>query len=487
MNEPTREDAVPAALSEVIGGPVGTRARPHSWWTPVRVILAIFAITFCLGLVQKYPCGKTNWSDTDVRYSRMCYSDVPYLYTGRGFAEQTWPYSDDVRVLPGGVEEKYDVMEYPVLTSYLAWGASVITSWMPSAPGDAVRAETPINALWGLPGMAKEINTNFLVTAILLLVCGLGATYFLAGASPGRPWDAMAFAASPALLVSGLVNWDLLAVLFTAGALWAWARGKPVLAGVMVGLGVAAKLYPLFLLGAFLVDAIRRRKIDAFGYAAGAGIAAWLVANLPAMLSSFESWKLFWSFNSDRGADLGSLWLVLQQQGATITAHDINVASGAFFLVACGAIFALGLAAKKRPEVAQIAFLVVAAFLLVNKVYSPQYVLWLLPLAVLARPRWRDLLIWQACELLYFGAVWFYLGGWLEPSSGDNPTAYQLAIIVRVLGELYLVVRIVHDIWTAHPDESEWSDEDWAEVDRNDQPAPPRATDLVEAAGDPSG
>ena len=42
------------------------------------------------------------------------------------------------------------------------------------------------------------------------------------------------------------------------------------------------------------------------------------------------------------------------------------------------------------PRLAQLGFLIVAGFLLVNKVYSPQYVLWLLPLAVLARPRWRD-------------------------------------------------------------------------------------------------
>jgi len=107
----------------------------------------------------------------------------------------------------------------------------------------------------------------------------------------------------------------------------------------------------------------------------------------------------------------------------------------------------LGLNAPRRPRVAQLGFLVVAAFLIVNKVYSPQYVLWLLPLAVLARPRWRDLLIWQACEVVYFAGVWIYLGGWLAPSSGSNPTAYQLAIVVRVLGELYLVALVVRDVW----------------------------------------
>jgi uncharacterized membrane protein len=47
-------------------------------------------------------------------------------------------------------------------------------------------------------------------------------------------------------------------------------------------------------------------------------------------------------------------------------------------------------------SVGAMAFLVVAAFLMTNKVYSPQYVLWLLPLMILARPKWRDWLIFTA-------------------------------------------------------------------------------------------
>ena len=75
----------------------------------------------------------------------------------------------------------------------------------------------------------------------------------------------------------------------------------------------------------------------------------------------------------------------------------------------------LGFRAPSTPRLAQLGFLVVAGFLLVNKVYSPQYVLWLLPLAVLARPRWRDQLVWQAGEVVYFASVWWYLGGDLAP------------------------------------------------------------------------
>ena len=348
----------------------------------------------------------------------------------------------------------------PVLISYVAWGASKITGLMRSGPSEAVREATPVARLWDLPGMTTEVNTYFLVTAVLMLLCGLGTVLFLAGASPGRPWDAMGFALSPALLLTGLVNWDLVAVLFTAGALWAWARGRPALAGVMVGLGVATKLYPLLLLGAFLVDVLwtgqgqRPRRLDLWARAVGAAAAAWLVANLPALLTGPSAWKVFWTFNSGRGADFGSVWLLLGQLGIHVDVHRINVASGLLIASSCLLALVLGLRAPRRPRVAQIAFLLVAVFLLVNKVYSPQYVLWLLPLAALARPRWRDLLIWQACEVTYYAAIWMYLGGWLAPASGNSPTAYQLAIVVRVLGELYLVVLVVRDIWYGEGPES---------------------------------
>jgi uncharacterized membrane protein len=109
-------------------------------------------------------------------------------------------------------------------------------------------------------------------------------------------------------------------------------------------------------------------------------------------------------------------------------------------------VLLLGLTAPATPRLAQLGFLVVAGFLLVNKVYSPQYVLWLLPLAVIARPRWRDLLVWQAGEVVYFATVWWYLGGYLAPAGGGDAGFYWVAVVLRVLGELWLVAVVVRDI-----------------------------------------
>jgi uncharacterized membrane protein len=436
---PSLDDPVVTAASEVIGGPVGEHAAPHPWWTPVRVVLAVTVLAFVLGMVQKTPCVSTNWSDGQLRYAAMCYSDVPYLYTGRGFAELSLPFSD--------TDGRYQTMEYPVVIGYFAYGAAVLTQ---AVTGDAdidARRALPVDEVHRAPGVDDEMGLYFVVTAVLLGAVLLLASWFMAGAQRGRPWDAMLFAASPALVLAGLINWDILAVAMVAGAFWAWTRGRPVLTGVMIGLGTATKLYPLFLLGAVLVVCLRNRRLRDFAVVTASAAGAWLVVNGPVLLLAYDQWKVFWTFNAHRGADLGSLWLVWQQAGHTVTPETVNLVSWLFFGAVCVAVLVLGLVAPRTPRVAQLAFLVVAGFLLVNKVYSPQYVLWLLPLAVLARPRWRDLLVWQAGELFYFAAVWLYLGQFTASSvSGAPDKLYWYAIFVRVAAELYLVVMVVRDV-----------------------------------------
>jgi uncharacterized membrane protein len=436
---PTREDPLVTAASESIGGPVGRHARAHWWWSPVRVVLAVAAAALVLGMVQKTPCVQDNWTTNDVRYGAMCYSDVPYLYSGRGFAAGYLPYADT-----GG---RYSALEYPVVIGYFAYAAARVTQAIGGTGDLAERRAVSSDRIYGLPGVAAESGRYFEVTAVLLVPFGLLAAWFLAGVHRRRPWDAMLFAASPALVLAGLINWDLLAVAAVAGALWAWSRGRPALAGVFVGLGTATKLYPLFLLGALLVVCLRRGRLPAFGRATGAAALTWLVVNAPAMLLGFDQWKVFWSFNDRRGADLGSLWLIWSQSGHQVSPGFINAASGVAFALVCVGVLVLGLLARRTPRIPQLAFLVVLGFLLVNKVYSPQYVLWLLPLAVLARPRWRDVVVWTAAEVFYFGAVWLYLGGWTASSVGGAPDRfYWLAILVRVLGELYLAVLVVRDV-----------------------------------------
>ena len=436
---PTREDPVVRAASEVVGGPWGDHARPHRWWTPLRVMLAVACVAWVLAVVQKSPCIKDGWNGENTRYAQLCYSDLAYLYVGRGFAELEAPYTDS--------EGRYPDLEYPVLIGYLAYGAAFVTQGVHGWPDLTGRHAAPVEAVGGLPGVDEERQDFVAVNAVLLLPLLLLATWLLAGAHPRRPWDAMGMVAAPALVLTGLVNWDLLPVACVAGAFWAHARGRPVLVGVFVGLGAAAKLYPAFLLGAFLVVALRRRELRGFALTATAAIATWLLCNLPAVLVHLEGWKGFWSFNSERGADLGSLWLAARDQGWEADVGTVNTVSLVAFAVICLGVLVLGLRARRPPRASQLGFLIVLGFLVVNKVYSPQYVLWLLPLAVLARPRWRDLLIWQVGEVVYFVMVWLYLGGFTSSATTGSPDpAYAAAILLRVACELYLAAVVVRDI-----------------------------------------
>ena len=439
MVHPTREDPFVRGSSEVVGGPVGRHWSGHPWWTPVRVVLAVACVAWLLALVQKAPCAADDWSGETSRYAQMCYSDVPYLYVGRGFAEAALPYADN--------DGRYPDLEYPVLIGYFAHATALVTQALHGGADLEARRAAPAETIYADPAVEAERQDFFLVTAVLLAPFLLLSAWFLAGAHRGRPWDAMGFVAAPVLVLTGLVNWDVLAIACLAGAMWAWSRGRPLLSGVLIGLGTAAKLYPLFLLGALLVVALRRKQLRAFGLAVGGAVLAWLAVNLPPMLTSWEGWRGFWSFNSDRGADLGSLWLVATEAGASFTPETINRVSAAVFVLVCVLVLVLGLRARHVPRIPQLALLILIGFLLVNKVYSPQYVLWLLPLAALARPRWRDLLVWQAGEVLYFVMVWMYLGQFTAPATtGEQDAAYSWAIVVRVLAELYLAAVVVRDI-----------------------------------------
>jgi uncharacterized membrane protein len=252
----------------------------------------------------------------------------------------------------------------------------------------------------------------------------------------------------------------------------------------MLGLGTAMKLYPLLLLGALVVIHGRERRWRELAGVTASGVATWVVLNAPGFLSGRAEWNVFWTYNTQRQADFGSVWLMLKQMTQhTDAVHTINVLSWIFLAAWCAAVAVLGFCAGQTPRLAQLGFLLVAGFLLVNKVYSPQYTLWLLPLAVLARPRWRDQLIWQAGEIFYFASIWWYLGGHLAPAGGGDAGFYWLAIIVRMAAELYLVGIVVRDVLMPEYDVVRAADRRdpfwWWRDDGPDQVAPSRARGVV--------
>ncbi|MEU7638614.1 MULTISPECIES: glycosyltransferase family 87 protein [unclassified Streptomyces] len=426
---PTRRDEVAAAGSELIGGPIGRRALLGTHWlTPVRVIALVAIGMFALGMVQKLPCYNGGWFfGATSQYVHACYSDIPHLYSGRGFADGLIPYFDK---LPGDMQ----YLEYPVLTGLFM----EVASWL-----------TP----HGGPIQDRE-QMYWLANAGMLMVCAAVIAVCVARTHRRRPWDGLLVALAPAFALTATINWDLLAVALTAAGMLLWSRSRPLAAGVLIGLATAAKLYPVLLLGPLLVLCWRAGTWRAYGRAVLGAVVSWLVVNLPVMIahdaSGFhirEGWAKFYTFSQERPIDFGSVWLLISQRTGN-PLEDANLYASLLMILGCGALALLTLYAPRRPRFAQLAFLVVALFILTNKVYSPQYVLWLIPLAALARPRWRDFLIWQACEVMYFLGIWLYLAytGNGDKHQGLPPEGYQLAIALHLLGTLYLCAVVVRDI-----------------------------------------
>jgi uncharacterized membrane protein len=416
---PSREDPLVRRGSEVIGGPAGDRVRSGtSWWSVLRVLVVLSFVVSMFGVVQKEHCRTHDWAAPD-DYVHACYSDLPSLYYARGLADGEVPYL--------GQPAAHRV-EYPVLTGAAMWFAA---KFVPG-PGSGV----------------DRTRWYFDVNAILFACCFAIAVVATALTHRRRPWDAAIVALSPGVLLAGTINWDLWAVALTAVAMLMWARERVVLAGVLIGLGAAAKFYPLFLLGPLLLLCLRAGRMRDFGRMFAAAAGAWLVVNVPVMLADYQGWKTFYSLSHSRKAGFSSIWLALDLYGHAVPAGRLNLVAGGLFALLCVGIAVLAFAAPRRPRLAQLAFLTVAAFLLTNKVYSPQYVVWLVPLAALARPRWRDYLIWQATEVVHYVGVWLYLVGY-DPSSVDrglSPHGYVWTILAHVAGTLYLSVRIVLDI-----------------------------------------
>jgi uncharacterized membrane protein len=377
----------------------------------VRVVLFVAAATCLLGWVQKLPCHAAGWPyEPGLIFGRRCYSDLPVIYTERGLADGIFPYAP----------EAGDGLEYPVLTGLVADLTARLTRWLapdPLAPA-ALRGYVAVNAL-------------------LLLGCALLVAWATA-ATHGRTRDGLLVAAAPTLALAGLINWDLLAVAATALALLAWSRDRPTLAGALIGLGAAAKLYPALLLGPIVVLAVRSRQAAAAVRAVAGAAVAWLVVNLPLLLSYPDGWARFWRFNADRGADFGSVWYALRLLDVPV--EPLNPVAAGLFAVACLGVAALALRAPRPPSLPVLAFLTVAAFLVTNKVYSPQYVLWLLPLAALAGMSTVEFAAWQAAEVLYFLAVWHYL------TVGET-WHYPAATFLRVAVTLWLIGRVAVRAW----------------------------------------
>jgi uncharacterized membrane protein len=451
---PTWTEPLAAAASRLVGGPLGRHALVgrSRFWTPLRVILLFAVVVLAMGWLGKAPCLQQYTTDDGTvaldwrnnrQYVAMCYSDTVPLWGIEGLDRGAVPYRDPWVEGEGTDDQKVRYMEYPVLTGFFQYAnARLADAWVWAA-----------GVLPVLPS-ALPVVVYFDISAAWLAIAWLVAVWAVRALRPNRPWDAALVALSPLVAVHVFTNFDALAVACATAAMLALARRRPLLAGVLLGVGGAFKFYPLMLLLPVLLVALRRRRIGPAVRTIGAALGTFALVNAPVALLFPTGWAEFFRLNRTRPADPDSLYFVVQYftgwpgfDGKLADGQQplvLNTVSAALLVLCCAAICVLALRAPHPPRLASLAFLTVASFLLVNKVWSPQYSLWLVPLAVLALPRWRLLLAWMAVDALVWVPRMYY---YLTPAHKGLPPDWFLgAVVIRDAFVAALCVLVVRSV-----------------------------------------
>lgn len=456
---PSREDSVVEGATGIFGGPLGKRARVgrSGFWTPLRVLVLFAVLMTTLGWIEKEPCRTHPWGK-GYEFTHVCYTDVLALYYAEGLADGKTPYVDHP-------------VEYPV--------------------GIGIAMESVRRMVLVFP---RNDRASRFVDITILLLAGAAVVTVIATALTHRrrPWDAAMVALSPALVLHMGMNWDMLAAAALALSILAWSRQRLGWAGVALGVAVATKFYPGLLLFPLFLLCLRAGQLRAFAKTAGTTIAVAVGIYLPFWITSPafgdvggqqvkvapSAWQLwrgsapfsdvihalaphhghgingawrFFDLSSSRPADWNSIWFVLQEwrhksldTGAA--PHVLNLLTAVSFIVLALGIALLTLAAPRRPRLGQIAFLTLLAFLITSKVWSPQYVVWVVPLAVLARPRWRMYLIWQASEVAMLVIQFLYFVNRGDSRRGVQSNWFIYSVLTRDVILLVFAGLVIREI-----------------------------------------
>jgi hypothetical protein len=384
----------------------------------------LLGLTCLLGYLFKAHCGNA-WID-GIQYTSGCYSDAVPFWGLRGVADAAVPY----------LQAR---MEYPVLTGALIWLEGGIARAFGAGGGNT------------MPFLLIVTAMNAALAFVVLRMMER------AGVERVRLY---AWSAAPPLILYLGHNWDMLAIALAVAAVLAARRGAAFGAVQLAAIGTAAKLFPVLLLPLLGLGALFRRerswrdRIVGSFLLALAAILVWGAINLPVALVAFTNWSEFYAFSSTRGGTIASIWELLAQFGiwaSTIPAR--NLASFATFALGAAGIVTLGW--RRHGAQPWLLFTpVLAWFLLTNKVYSPQFDLWLYPFLVLTSYRlWP--LAWFALGdvAAYFAEFWWFAG--LE---GRTPSAtttdIAIAVAIRGAAMLWIIVAALRQpapLWITLP------------------------------------
>lgn len=286
-----------------------------------------------------------------------------------------------------------------------------------------------------LAGAIGRTQTGYyIVSAAALVLLTAVTTWLLAKMTPAegrrRLWIYWVFA--PSMFIFSIVNWDMIAVFFTVAALYALTKKKGVLAAASLALGFSSKFYPVL----YLVPLLVALKGSAARVKAAVSFAATAIAiNIFFILSNFKGWFYFFELNSRRDPNPDSFWGVIRF--LTPELKTAWVSAGTLVLFAVG--YLLILKKYRNASTPKSWFLITLFFLLTNKVFSPQYTLWLLPFFVLlpaVQKRWFYTL--EGANLIVFFAILAWL---FETSHAATPLVSNIFVVVRHIALLALFIN----------------------------------------------
>jgi len=373
----------------------------------VVILLAAGLISF----LKFNHCRVNDWASPD-NYVHACYTDIPALFAERGLNTNTFPYLSPT-----------NSVEYPPIIGLGNWLISFIT---PSE--NAFRSFFDINAV--------IIFILFIISAIIVRQISPSYQHL--------------FPLAPAVIASLFINWDMWAVVSTLLAIYYFDRKKYEVSGVWLGVSIATKFFPIVLLFPIAIIFYRKLQLHLFYRYLFTTAIIWGAINIPIALTHFDGWWRFFKLNLERGADFGSIWYALSLLDIKIPHLDLIYPLLSIALFIGLAIYLLKL--PSTPNLAAIALFAVVIFTTAGKVYSPQYILWLTPLAVIALQNNKQVItfwFWQATEITYHLAIWQYLALFSDAQFGLPAGGYALATIIRVIGVCTFAYILMRDLATS--------------------------------------
>ena len=376
-----------------------------------RSFVLILLLAGLISFLKFNHCRVNDWVSPD-NYTHACYTDIPALFSERGLNTNTFPYLSSTNSI-----------EYPPIIGLGNWLISFIT------PSE------------------NSFRTFFDINALIILVLFFISAIIVRKISPTYQY---LFPLAPAVIASLFINWDMWAVVSTLLAIYYFDKKKYEASGIWLGISIATKFFPIVLLLPIAIIFYRSSQIQLFYRYLFTTAIFWGAINIPIALTHFDGWWRFFKLNLERGADFGSIWYALSLLDIKIPHLDLIYPLLSIALFVGLAIYLLKL--PTTPNLAAIALFALVIFTTAGKVYSPQYILWLTPLAVIALQNSKQVItfwFWQATEITYHLAIWQYLALFSDAQFGLPAGGYALATIIRVIGVCTFAYILMRDLATS--------------------------------------